>query len=59
MFTLRFTNVSCSSQGREFHDVEDAYNAGRETGFEFTVWYENQLVLSWSVFGGRRERNLR
>lgn len=55
MFTLRFTNVCCSSDGMTFSSVEDAYQAGREAGFEFTVWNASDRVLSWTVFGGRRD----
>lgn len=52
MFTLRFTNVECSSDGRKFATLREAIAAGRAAGFEFSVWFDRELIMSWSVFGG-------
>jgi hypothetical protein len=68
MFTLHFTNVTCSSDGLSFDDAETAFAAGRKVGFEFSVRENKKLrdkdgtlrqdynppVLSWTVFGGRK-----
>lgn len=54
MFTLHFTNVTCSSEGLSFDDAETAFTAGRKAGFEFSVRAEGRMVLAWTVFGGRK-----
>jgi len=54
MFTLRFTNVQCSAEGETFPSADAAIARGRQCGFEFTVWSEGALVVSWTVFGGLR-----
>jgi len=56
MFTLRFTNVVCSSDGETFATKDQAIARGRKAGFEFTVWNGDSLVASWTVFGGLRNR---
>ncbi len=54
MFTTHFTNVICSSEGREFATLNAAIADGKASGFEFTVRRAGKRVASWSIFGGLR-----
>lgn len=51
-FLLRFTNVSCSSDGKTFSTLSAAVKHGIECGFEFSVWQGAGRAASWTVFGG-------
>jgi hypothetical protein len=54
MFDLRFTNIPDRGLVGSFATLQDAVEAGRQAGFEFSVWSEGRLAASWSVFGGLR-----
>lgn len=54
MFTLHFTNVTNSLSGTTYPTADEAFNAGKKAGFEFSVWNGDSIVYSWSYFGGKR-----
>lgn len=43
---------------REFESVDAAIEAGKKTGFEFTVIHDGAVAASWTVFGGLRMHGL-
>ena len=51
MFTLDFTNIPDNGI-RKFAYKEEAIAYGKKTGFEFRIYKDGELIVSWSVFGG-------
>ena len=54
MFRVFLTNFGYYVDG-EFNTLDEAKVRGRKTGFEFTVYRADDLVGSWSIFGGYQD----
>ena len=52
-FRVHFTNHGYSCH---YASEQDARNAVRDAYFDATIYESNELIASWKVFGGWRDR---
>ena len=52
-YRIYFVNFEYFSQ-REFDTLDEAIHFAKVSTFESTIWYNNQRVASFSMFGGVR-----
>lgn len=52
--SIFFTNFGYGPS-QSFYSVQSAVEYGRSKGFEFSVWFGDDLLASWSPIGGLRQ----
>ena len=53
MFSVLYTNFGYTAT-RTFDNLDAALTYGKARGFEFSVWRDGELVVTWSPIGGTR-----
>jgi hypothetical protein len=55
-FMLRFSALTCSSDGPVFERLTDAVRAGRRIGSKFAVWQDDEMRAVWAPPAAAQQR---